>query len=185
LSETARAVRIGARMADLRIMGGARNWLASRAYFEHDSAAIDEVERHSATIETMASELAAMLGSVPGGARGAALYRVIEREGSDKATLDPSVLDAARAASLEYHPRRVALGNWLEATRVAALRGDTAFLESAECSAEAEASVSLPGLPVAGRAALMHVRDIIVTNPNENLGELERAATYALRVLAK
>lgn len=186
LSATARATRIGAYMADLKIVGRARNSLAVRAYVEHDSAAILAVERHSVRVEALAHDLASMLDEVPSGARGARLYRLIEQEGRDKATVDPSVLDAAQGAALQSLPRHVALGNWLEASRVAALRGDTAFLNSPECRAEAEVSLSLSGLSTVERTQLAHVRDMIVTGSDAyTLESLARALTEALSNLTE
>jgi hypothetical protein len=180
LPETVRAVRIGARMADLEIAAYARNRRAS--YGPLDSAAGAVVHRNSALVAAFAAELAASLDSVPDGARAAALYRFIQGRGEREATV--SLQDRARRASLGFHPRLLALGNWLETARIAALRGDRVFLTSPECRAEAEEAVSLPGLSRDARSALERVRGLIVAGAIGDLDALEQALTDALRATA-
>lgn len=180
LPETVRAVRIGARMADLGIAAYARNRRAS--YSPLDSASSAIVHRSSALVATFAAELAASLDSVPDGARAAALYRFIQRRGEREATV--SLQDRARRAALGFHPRLLALGNWLETARVAALRGDRAFLASSECRAAADEAVSLRGLSRESRTALERVRGLIVAGAIGDLDTLEQALTDALRAAA-
>lgn len=185
LSSKARAVRIGARIADLEITGWARNRLAPLAYFERDSAAIAGVQRYSASVDSFAGELAGHLDEVQHGDHAAALYRRIESEGKRAATVELDVAEAARREALIlFNSRFVALGNWLEVARVATLQGDTAFLASAESRAEAAAAVSLPGISREARESLDRVRLLLDGRRPTDLRALERALTDALKALA-
>lgn len=125
-----------------------------------------------------------MLDNVPHGARAAGFYRLIEQEGIDRATVDPSIRDSALAASLGYKPDWVRLGNWLEVVRVGALGGDRAFLLRGECTDEADAALTLPGLSDGERAALEKVRDMLGKHPDGDLMVVEGAAAHALSLLA-
>jgi len=184
LSREVRAVRVGARMADLELVALVRNGYARASYYDRDPIAITIVRLNSMAVSAFARELATSLEQIPGGATSAALYRYIEREGHDFATVSYAALRLGRQAALPYHPQFIALGNWLEASRVAALRGDRAFLALPECQAEAGRAVSLPGLSPAGRAALERVRQLMLTTPEADLDALERALTDALQILA-
>lgn len=185
LSRHARSVRIGARIADVEITGWARNRLAPLAYFERDSAAIAGVRRYSASVASFAGELSARLDEVRHGDQSAMLYRQVESEGRRGATVDLDVAEAARREALMIlDPRFVALGNWLEVARVATLRGDTAFLASAESRAEAAAAVSLPGISRDAREALGRLRFLLDNRRLTDLPVLQRALTDALEALA-
>lgn len=184
ISRNARAVRIGARLIDLEIAARARNVHGIAAYYDQDPWSIAVVQANAALAATFAGELASNLDHVPQGAYTAYLFRYTESEGQRVATIDQGVITLARRQTLYFRPTFIALGNWLEAARVAALRGDRNFLARSESVAEATKAPSISGLSPAGRVALERVRALMPTDSTADLGSLERALTDALRTLS-
>ncbi|HEU4628182.1 MAG TPA: hypothetical protein VFS08_00465 [Gemmatimonadaceae bacterium] len=185
----ARAVRIGARDADLTLLARQRSAVSIPAYYWHDSAAIAVVARNSAFVAAHAAELARMLDRVSRGAAAAALYRVVARQGQERGVVGS---EHSKARSLARRDRTpfVVVGSWLEYARVAALRRDLAFFRRTESRAFAAGAVGLPGLSAEERAALERVRALAT---DDSLGArdwggefagLEEALTRALTLLA-
>jgi hypothetical protein len=180
ISGNARAARIGARLIDLEIAARARNAHGSAAYYDQDPWAIAFVQANAALVASYAGELASNLDHVSQGDYAAYLFRYTESEGKRVATISSGVITMARRRTLFYRPRFIALGNWLEAARVAALRGDRTFLARPECLAEATKAPTISGLSPAGRIALERVRALMPTDSTTDLDALERALTDAL-----
>jgi hypothetical protein len=188
LSEETIAVQVGARIADLKIVAWARNHAARAAYFNQDSAAIAVVADNAAMASAFAQQLAAELDAVSNGSQAADLFRAIEREGDDVATLSLTELGIAERSIMESTVLRqdlLALGNWLETGRVAARRGDRSFFLHPEVRKEATLATSVMGLKPEARKPLERVRWLVVNDSASNLDAVERELTAALRALVR
>ncbi|HET7585059.1 MAG TPA: hypothetical protein VFK13_09130 [Gemmatimonadaceae bacterium] len=181
-SERATAVRIGARIVDLDIMAWARNAIAAPSYYG-DTAAMIAVVHESAFIAAFGAELSAMLDSLPRGDVAAVYYRRVQDEAHRLATVDDAELRMGRLTASVVRPEYLSLGSWLEAGRVAALRGDSAFFMTPESEAESVAALCLP-LPRSARSALQRVPRLVQPDSPRDFAALERAFTSALRAVA-
>ena len=195
-SQRARAVRIGARHADVIILSGLRTHQTELAYYGRDSLALALVARSSDRATVLAAENARELARLRGGDRAAEAYGWAAAEAARREFWGYAAWLAGQRmppASASY----VVLGGWLEAARVAVHRGDRAFFERPESRAIAAAMVQLPRLSRDERAALERVRALIegaairagdATRAEDGsraaLTELQEALTRALVLLA-
>ena len=85
--------------------------------------------------------------------------------------------------SLKFHPRYVMLGNWLEATRVAALRCDTSYFKHPKVRAEAVVAASFVDAEPPVHASLLRLRNLVFGNPGSRFNEIARESTAALTAL--
>jgi hypothetical protein len=184
MSERARAVRVGARVIDLELSARARNGAIAAAYYRGDPAATAVFTRQSPLIAAFAGEITATLADVPEAAASAGLYARVVGMAHRPATIN-SELYYGRKALLDFQPRYLAIGNWLEAARVAAQRGDRAFFNTPESRAALLVLASTTTIPPDARPLVDRLLRLMPDGRAGNLAVLEPALTGALRALAE
>jgi hypothetical protein len=184
LPAEARAVRIGALVADLRAVSWARNAVAPQDYYQHDPLARRYAVHQCSVAVPIAHQLAAHLDRIPGGADGAKLIRSTEDQARRGATITWGEQWHAINYALTWRPSYVLLGNWLEATRIAALRGDRDFFRRPEVKDEALNAAALDAVPPHARIALTRLRTLVVVESEPDFERISGAATTALEALA-
>jgi hypothetical protein len=185
LADETRAVRIGARLADLELASRARDAAARASYYGHDPIADWVVAKNSELIERFADNLSKAYDAVPGGRVAAAWYRIARQRGRDQATSDYRATEYARQWALDFHPGLTTLGEWLETARAAALREDGAYFATPQSRAMAAAAATLPALPDTTHAMLTRVDALTSATPISDFHAVERALTGALSALTK
>ncbi len=185
MSDRARAIRLGARLADLEIVIRGRTRAADASYYQHDPVADWVVANNSALIARFAGDLAAGFDNVSNETSAAAWYRTVQRSGQDGATVSWEVLEFARQWGNTFKPGYLALAEWLELGRAAALREDSKFFERAESRALVAAALEMQDLPPDARVPFAQVRDITPGTSVGDFSSLEHALTNALSALAK
>jgi hypothetical protein len=184
ISQTARAIRIGAHLADLDLVAIARKHDATwPAYYGVDTTAVSRGATNAAYVAAFAHEIVASLAATPDGRRGAEAFRRVEQRGRDRATIGIEV-ENARAALPPEQMTAVALGNWLEGARIAAYSADTAFFREPRCRAMAILAIHTDAARPA-RHMLQQLRAIVMARDSVNLTAAGRAATTALRRLVE
>jgi len=183
ISESARAVRIGARIIDVEVASVAQGMWVTPAY-HGDRAAQAEVRRDAPVVAAYAGEVSALLAEAPDQDFAAALFSRVMTQAQLVATPTWSEIRVGRQAALTFHPDFVALGNWLEAARIAAARGNRGFFDMPASRAEAENLTGVAPLSEPSRSALALVQRLMPDGRAGNLVVLERALTGALRALA-
>jgi hypothetical protein len=185
LSDEPRAIRIGARLADLELVSRARDAAAHASYYAHDPVADWTVAKNSDLIDRFAGDLATAFDAVPGGRAAAAWYRIAQQRGRDQATSDWNAMRYSRAWALDFHPGLISLGEWLETARAAALRQDGAYFATPQSRAMASAAAKLPALPETTRVLLERVNGLTSAAQIADFHAVERALTDALTALTK
>jgi len=195
------AVRVGARMVDLETASFARKKTAYAAWpgvptaiwaafhdipyasWPIDHEASRRVRLESAHVQASAGELTDLLAGAPLGGNAAWAFRRVQDEAWD--WVDSEDVAYAHRASRVLPTGLVELGSWLEASRIAALDGDTAFFAKPRVVAEALAAQRVAGLTDVQRQAL---RDAVSRTSARSVAEiasLEESLTRALWLLAK
>ncbi|HEY4219162.1 MAG TPA: hypothetical protein VGM67_18595 [Gemmatimonadaceae bacterium] len=180
-----RAVRLGARLADLEIVSFARMGATHASYYDESPVANWVVIRNSDLIEKFAGELAQGFDAVPEGRVTAAWYRLVQARGRDRATVEWTYMGHAREWALDFHPGLLVLGEWLELGRAAALRHDYSFFARPESRALLAGALLLPKLSPQTAVSLELVRDLTSRTTAGDFRALEHALTAALETLAK
>ena len=183
MSDEVRAVRLGARLADLELASRARTAATDASYYDHDPVADWVVAKNSDFVDQFAGDLATALGQLPHGQVAAAWYRLVQQRGRDQATSDWNSMRSARQWALTFHPGLIALGEWLETARAAALRGDAAYFASEQSRAMASAAAKLPALPDTTRSLLTRVDALTSVPAISDFHAVEHALTDALAAL--
>jgi len=183
-SSRARAVRLGARIVDLEVVAAARNVASDAAYYHQDPLALATVAYNSDLVVQLADSLVSTLRAVGGSVNAERLYRYVAYDGRRGATVGGE-LEMARGALRSVEPRFVALGNWIEAARVAALRGDRKFFASWASTSMAARAPTIAGIPAEARTSLTDVRALISAGlPDDSLA-VARGLTRALTALTR
>lgn len=185
LSKPARAIRLGARIADLELASKGRDGATIASYYVEDPIASWVVIKNSDLIDRFAGELAAAFDNVPNGRSAAGWYRVVQRRGQDRATVDWKYMREARNWALDFEPGFLVVGEWLELARAAALRHDASFVANDKSRAMLAAALKIPQLPDDVRESLMHVQDLTAAGTIPDFHALSRALTDALAGLAR
>ncbi len=160
LAPQARAVRIGARLIDLDLLVQARDTLAAR----------------------MAGEIATLLDGAPGASSVASAFRALSGLSSVVEMQAPLREASANAAAI-VGPASVAAGAWLEAARVAADRGDSAFFRDPASASSLDAAQRLGG-SAEDRARVVDIRSGLRASPLDLRVIAERSAAL-LGILAR
>ncbi|HEX7241211.1 MAG TPA: hypothetical protein VF263_13135 [Longimicrobiaceae bacterium] len=161
LTPETRAVRLGAHLADLRVLVRAR-----------DTAAAE-----------VAGRIEALLADVSGSGRTMEIYQDVgRRAGEPPAALEPLVeRGEAGVARLFGATGHVALGTWVETARLAAARRDAAFFRRRATRDALDGVADLPTLPASARAPLDRARAEVRREGAPDWGALERDLTEVLR----
>jgi len=195
------AVRVGARMVDLEAAALARKKTAYAAWpgvpaavwaAFHDIPysnwpinpdARQRVRLESAHVESSAGEITNLLAGVRFGGNAAWAFRRVQEEAWD--WVDLNDVQDAHTASRVLPMDRVALGSWLEASRIAAVEGDTAFFQQRPVLDERAKALRLGDLSETQQAALRQaIRDSNARSAVE-FATLAAELTKALWLLAK
>ncbi|HEX6536628.1 MAG TPA: hypothetical protein VF041_18725 [Gemmatimonadaceae bacterium] len=160
----ARAVRIGARVAELELAVRARDSAAAR----------------------LAAELAALLEPIPASAPAVGIYRqVAGRAGAPPNELAALLARGRVAAASLAGADLVELGAWLETARVAAARHDAAFFREPASRAMLDRAAGLATLPATARQSLRSIESsITASDAHPDWSAVEDALTGVLRTLA-
>jgi hypothetical protein len=177
------AVRIGAQDADLSIVSWARNRAAGTAYYG-DTVAMRYAAIQCRRAAILAHGLAATFDQIPDGSNQASLSRITEDEAERCATISSQPRDLAMKLSLNFYPRYIELGSWLETTRVAAARGDSAYFRYSRTQAEAVFAASLPDLKPGTHATLVRLRQLSLADSGYAFDKIARESTAALVALS-
>jgi hypothetical protein len=199
-SDGVAAIRVGARMVDLEAAALSRRRTGYAAWpgtataiwavfhdipyvnWPIDRDASRAVRLESEHVSHFASELTDLLSNVPRGGNAAWAFMRVQNEAWDWVNLD-DVADAHRASRVL--PRdRVALGSWLEAARLAALRGDAKFFTWKDVRAEAARAPNTADLNDAQRAALRESIRLMDARTAGDFAMLAESLTRSLWVLA-
>jgi hypothetical protein len=113
LTDAARATRIGARLTDLAVA----------------------VNAGDSTAPQIAAAIAALLEPIPASSPASLVFRALGNPNASKQERAALVSRGADAAAALTSRRAVSRGEWLEAARIAALRHDDAFFNSATSQA--------------------------------------------------
>jgi hypothetical protein len=113
LTDAARAIRIGARLTDLAVA----------------------VNAGDSTAPQIAAAIAALLEPIPASSPASLVFRALGNPNASKQERAALVSRGADAAAALTSRRAVSRGEWLEAARIAALRHDDAFFNSATSQA--------------------------------------------------
>lgn len=200
-SEAVAAVRVGARMVDLEAAALSRRRTGYAAWpgvptaiwaVFHDIPYVNwpvnpdahrAVRLESERVSHFAGELTGLFEDVPLGGTAAWDFRRVQNEAWDWVNLDD--VAAAHEASRVLPSDRVALGSWLEAARIAALQGDSAFFASPEVRREALRAPALAKLSDEQREALRNVARAVGNVSRQGAPALEEQLTLALWSIAK
>ena len=159
ITRRGRAVRVGALIVELEA-------LASRG----DSAAPGD-----------ASQIAALVDEYPGGSSAGDAFRALA---DTQAVRDVARRrEAARAAETLVRANELRLGAWLEAGRIAAGRGDTAFFSGPDTQAALNAARAAAGDDAEARASITELSTLMAA-PRRDLGRISVALDTLLRALA-
>ncbi len=183
-SSRARAVRVGARIVDVEVAARAREQWAGPAYYQRNPIALANVAYNSDLVARIADSLVVALRQVRGARNAARYYGYVRYDGERGATVGYE-LELGRRSALVFRPTMLALGNWLEAARVAALRGDRKFFAQPACLVMAERAPKLSGISRDARRALANVQALLVPEPPADSMFLARALTGALATLTR
>jgi len=183
-SSRARTVRLGARIVDLEVVALARNEASDAAYYHRDPVALATVAYNSDLVVQLADSLVSTLRAVGGSVNAERLYTYVAYDGRRGATVGRE-LEMARMALRSAEPRFVALGNWIEAARVAALRGDREFFASWPSTTMAARAPTMAGVPADARAALAEVRTLLAAGLPADSVAVARALTRAIVALTR
>lgn len=183
-SSRARAVRLGARIVDLEVVARARNEASGAAYYHQDPIALATVAYNSDLVVELADSLVSTLRAVGGSENAERLYAYVAYDGRRGATVGGE-LEMARRDLRSVEPRFVALGNWIEAARIAALRGDREFFASWPSTTMAVQAPTIAGIPADARSALTDARTLLSAGlPTDSLAVM-RTLTRALVALTR
>jgi len=177
-SHEARAIRLGARAADLAGLVRARNFAAADAYYRADSAALATVDRASALIAVFAAEIDRELVSESRGAAARAPFLRMKADAQRQSTITWSDLTQGRRSVFQVNPRWVVLGNWLEYARIAAHHDDQEFFRQNESQVLLDAANTLTMCSTAF-ASLFTARELIQRDTIDTAA-LQGALTDAL-----
>jgi hypothetical protein len=162
LTSSARAVRLGARLVDLELAVRGR-----------DSAIAD-----------IARDISDLLEALPASGPIAAVYRDIgQRAGAPSDDLKPLLRPAGNAAVGLVDPKPAQLGAWVEAARIAAVRGDIAFFRAGESRAALAHAGNSTGLAEDAAAAVQRIQAALASERAPDWSALERDLTDLLRAL--
>lgn len=183
-SPRARAVRLGARIVDLEVVALARNGASNAAYYRRNPVALATVAYNSDLVVELADSLVSTLRAVGGSENAERLYAYVAYDGRRGATVGGE-LEMARRDLRSVEPRFVALGNWIEAARIAALRGDREFFASWPSTTMAVQTPTIAGIPADARSALTDARTLLSAGlPTDSLAVM-RTLTRALVALTR
>lgn len=195
------AVRVGARMVDLETASFARKKTAYAAWpgvpaalwavfhdipysnWPIDPTASQRVKLESAHVEASAGEITELLAAAPLGGNAAWAFRRVQDEAWD--WVDSEDVAYAHRSSRVLPTDLVELGSWLEASRIAALDGDTLFFAKPAVRAEAAAALRTRKLSDPQRQALREAMALSGARSAADVAALEEALTKALWLLAK
>lgn len=183
VGESARAVRIGARIIDVEVACQAQGTWVMPAYHGDRTAQAQE-RRDAPVVAAYAGELSALLADAPDQEFAASLFSRVMTQAQLVATPALSEVHYGRQAALSFRPDFIALGNWLEAARIAAARGNRGFFDMVASRAEAANLTTIAAPSERSRDALARVQRLMPDGRAGNLVVLERALTDALRALA-
>lgn len=183
IDESARAVRIGARIIDVEVASVAQGMWMTPAY-QGDRTAQEQARRAAPVVAAYAGELSALLADAPDQDYAAALFSRVMTQAQLVATPAWSEVRVGRQEAISFHPDFIALGNWLEAARIAAARGNRGFFDMPASRAEAANLTAIAVPSERSRDALARVQRLMPDGRAGNLVVLERALTNALRALA-
>jgi hypothetical protein len=161
LSHQALSVRVGSRATDLEI-----------ALRSSDPRA-----------ETIAREIAATLSDATGAQPAAAMYRTIAA-GNGVADRLRRARDAWRVAAPVLDDDHAALGAWLEAARLAAMRGNVAFFQSARSRRVMDRAAAIGALPEVTRTAIDAIRARTAAGGTADLRDAAEQLAAALAAVA-
>ena len=184
VSSRARAVRLGARIVDLEVVARARDEASDAAYYHRDPIALASVAYNSDLVVRFADSLVSTLRAAGGSENAERLYAYVAYEGRRGATVGGE-LGMARRFLRSAEPGFVALGNWIEAARVAALRGDREFFTSWPSTAMAARAPTIAGIPAEARSSLADVRTLLSAGLPTDSVAVTRALTQALTALTR
>ena len=162
LSPAARAVRLGATLAQLQLA----------------------VETRDSAAAALASDVVGLLDGMAGAAPTVAIYReVARRAGEPPGQMAPLLARGGEAAARAAGEAWVDLGGWAETARVAAARRDARFFRTQSTTEAIGRARRSPELSSSGDAALARVRAAVRSEPPDWV-PLERSLADLLRQLA-
>jgi hypothetical protein len=182
-SGTARGVWLGARVVDLEVASEWRNRVAGAAYYMRDPIALGIVAYNSTLETTLAAEISGTLAGMRNHLYAERMYQYVGWDGRRAATVGQEISLGRRYLEGSANPGPVALGNWLETVRIAAMRGDRAFFATTSSHEMAAFTAKLHGIRSPGRKALARVRETLAVTGPLDLKAVERAAADALAQL--
>ena len=142
MSSRARAVRLGARLVDLQVAANTAD----------------------SVVATIASDIARLLSAMPAAAVISNRYSEISRRaGESSASLQPALDEAGSAVRLAAGADDVDLGSWLEAGRLAAIRGDASYFSSTWSRRHFDRLATAADLPAETKTTAERVRSTVVS----------------------
>lgn len=164
LTPEARAVRLGALLADLEVAVQSRD---------------------SAATSLLAAQIEALLADVPASGPITAIYREVGKRAADRpGQLEGRLRQGREAVGTLVAEDLVGLGAWTETARLAAVRRDEEFFRTRETRAVLEGAANLPSLPTPARAVVERIRNATSTREHLDWGALERDLTQLLAATA-
>ena len=182
-SGNARGVWLGARVVDLEVASEWRNRVARAAYYGRDPIALGIVAYNSGLETRLAAEISGTLAGMRNHVYAQRMYQYVGWDGRRAATVGQEISLGRRYLEGSSDPGPVALGNWLETVRIAALRGDRAFFSTAQSQEMAGITSKLHGIRSSARRALGQLRELMTATGPLDLKAVEQAAANALTQL--
>ena len=182
-SGNARGVWLGARVVDLEVASQWRNDVAGEAYYRRDPIALGIVAYNSQLEVRLAGQISGTLAGMRNHLYAQRMYQYVGWDGGRAATVGQEISLGRQLLEGSTDPGPVALGNWLETVRIAALRGDRAFFSTPQSQEMAAITAKLHGIRSPARKALTRVRALLGATGPLDLKAVEHAAADALSQL--
>lgn len=164
LTPEARAIRVGARLADLELLARTRDPRAAET----------------------ATEIVALLEEQPGAGAAAASIEPLHERLRRGAVVEPGMIAGARvAATAAVGDEAAAVGMWLEAARVAAARRDAEFFRHRESRAALEGARGSQVVRSVSPEAIVRLEQLL--DPDRSLAwdQIQRELTNLLAALGR
>lgn len=182
-SGNARVVWLGARVVDLEVASQWRNDVAGEAYYRGNPIALGIVAYNSQLEVRLAGQISGTLAGMRNRVYAERMYQYVGWDGKRAATVGQEISLGRQLLEGSSDPGPVALGNWLETVRIAALRGDGAFFSTPQSQEMAAITAKLHGIRRPARKALARVRELLAATGPLDLPAVEHAAADALSQL--